>query len=171
MSILYLTTLVVAACLMNGSYTSEISRCPTSPIILEQPKNLRECSSDSKFIIQINHNYDIMFKALAKRDCSCDEKDIKEFRALLTEMRNKILLIIDSYFRCATNDPTEAINDAVASYDSIRKRFRSYGRKAFNQLPSKCNEAIQYVRRLPYISAENTIMSIVTCASLKIQEN
>lgn len=108
-----------------------------------------------------------MFIELTELGCSCNERDLTEFKKLLNEMKNKILSIIDAYFKCDKNDPTEAIVEAIRRYDGTRSRFRSFGRNGFTNLCSKCNSAIQYVRQLRYISAENTVMSLLTCAQLK----
>ncbi len=140
---------------------------PPQQIVIDQPTELCECKSDNRFKKQISHNYDIMFKKLEEMDCGCSEQDITEFKELLNKMRNEIVDIVDAYFKCDRNDPTEAIEAAIDCYDSTRKVFRLYGRNAFNKFSPKCNSAIQYVRQLPYISAENTIMSMLTCAKLK----
>lgn len=136
-------------------------------MVIDQPKDLCECESESRFKNLVSHNYDIMFKKLGEIDCDCSERDMAEFKKLLKEMKKKILEIVDAYFTCSKSDSTEAILAAIECYDSVRKRFRSYGRNAFNKLSPKCNSAIQYVRQLPSISAENTVTSMLTCAKLK----
>lgn len=110
-----------------------------------------------------------MYDKLTQRGCDCKETDLLEFKKILKEMKKKIFDIIDAYFDCSSGDPTKAISVAIDSYDSTRKLFRAYSRRAFNKCSTKCNDVIQYVRRLPYISAENTIMSMLTCAKLKSQ--
>lgn len=82
-------------------------------------------------------------------------------------MKNQINNIIDAYFKCGQNDPTVAIKEAIRMYDAARSRFRSFGRNSSVLLCSKCDSAIQHVRQLRYISAENTVMALLTCAKLK----
>lgn len=135
-------------------------------IVFDQPKELCDCESEEKFQSQIIQNYVIVYDELKRIGCDCNASDLSEFETILEEMKITILDIVDAYYKCDHNDPTDTITEAIELYDLARATFRAYGRDAFNKLPSKCNSVIQNVRQLRYISAENTITSMLTCAKL-----
>lgn len=130
---------------------------------IDQPTNIVQCYSRSKYVNMINKNFEMVY-ALTEQE-SASHCDYTEYRAIITGMKKLTLKLMDAYFKCKKRDCMPAINAAQAEYKNFTKtRFAPFLACSFVHLTPEC---VDNVKHATYYSAENILMTMTACANLK----
>lgn len=96
--------------------------------------------------------------------------DFARYREKVHNMKERTLQIVEAYFSCAEANCTSAILAAEIKFADYRDfEFNPYSRCSFTNFNEDCAQVQTYVRPPVYASAENTMVTLLTCAKLKAE--
>lgn len=130
---------------------------------IDQPSNIVQCYSRSKFYNQINANYEIVFGFVnqeSAKGCNYDE-----YKSIVNEMKKTTIAIVDSYFNCVKRDCLPAIMATHEKYVKILEaKFIPYLLCSYIHHSPECAVNIKHAT---YFSEENIMSTLIECANFK----
>lgn len=134
---------------------------------VDKPKSIDECTSKTKFLKQILQNYNNLHFALllngSPRGC-----DFSLYKRRVNGMKERTLQMVEAYFSCTKADCTAAVMAAYKKFEDYRIfEFNTYTRCSFINFNRHCAQVLVQDRPPTCASAENIVISLLTCAKLK----
>ncbi|KAG4076353.1 hypothetical protein HA402_005796 [Bradysia odoriphaga] len=135
----------------------------TNPVYTDQPTNIVQCWSKTKFYDQVHANFAIVNSFLDQP--SAKACNYTAYRNIVNKMKNSIFHIIDAYFECKECDCVEAIMNAQQEYNKVVSTlFAPTLACSYVIWEPECSVNIKHAT---YFSCENILTTLIGCANLK----
>lgn len=130
---------------------------------IDQPDNIVECWSKSKFYHQVNENFDLQYKFLDRGTAiGCNYTN---YRKTVDYFKTVTKDIATMYFRCIDRDCEPAVYEGLNNWNQfVMETFYPFIVCSYTYYSPKC---AQNIKHSVYFSAENLLTTLIKCSNLK----